>query len=438
MSFFRNAAGLLATSAISIPVSFLTTVVLARYLSVADRGLFSLAMTTAGAAAIMGQLGWPGATIYRMGRLHSRPAHVLGAGISVLLGSSFVIIAIGLFFAPAIEKAIFPTAPPTVYRVTLALIPLLILAMLFGGIARGIDRFRDQNLSRLFNVFGMLASAVFVLTYLELGVTGALVGAVTVQFLATAGLFFAIVRRTGLSMRFPRDEVLGGFQFGLRSWIYGLGGQIHERIDIFMISALTGDPEQVAYYAVAAGIVDRLKILPAALGDAAFSQMASQRREDAAVFACGVSRQLMGGLMVCVPALGVVAFLLISPIYGEPYQLSVEPTLILLPAMAFHAVFRILAYYFAAIDHQRVNIQIQFSAIFLNLTLNYLLIPTHGIGGAAIASFCSYALEAVLILFAFNRATKHGPRSVLLFGRDDLVPLIEKGRAAIARFTNRS
>lgn len=438
MSFFRNAAGLLATSTICIPVAFLTSVVLARYLSVADRGLYSVAMTAAGAGAMVGQLGWPAATIYRLRRLGSRPAYVLGAGMAVALGSSLIIIAVGLFFAPVIKEGLFPAAPESVYPISLALIPWLILGMLFGGITKGIDCFRYHNYYRLFNVFGTLGVAIFVLIYIELGIVGALVGTLLIQIGTTLGFFIAIVRRTGVSLRFPRDEVVGGLKFGLRSWIYGLGGQIHERIDIFMISALTGDPEQVAYYAVAVGIVEQLKILPSALGDAAFARMASESFEHAAAFACGVSRQLVGGLMIGVPVLAIVAALLIAPIYGQPYRLSVEPTLILLPAMALHSIFRILAYYFAAIDRQKVNIQIQFSAILLNVVLNSLLIPVSGIQGAAIASFCSYSLEAVLIMFVFGRFTGHGPRSVLLFGRDDLMQLAERGKAVIARVSGQS
>jgi O-antigen/teichoic acid export membrane protein len=123
----------------------------------------------------------------------------------------------------------------------------------------------------------------------------------------------------------------------------------------------------------------------------------------------------------------------VPSVYGEPYRFSVVPVLILLPAMALHTLFRIMAYYFAALDRQRINIQTQFTAIALNLVLNFLLIPHFGILGAAAASLCSYALEAILIVLAFVRSSGHRVSEVVLFGRQDLVPYRRRIGALMSR-----
>ncbi len=423
MSFFRNATGLLLTSTVSIPLAFLTTVVLARWLSVADRGLYSVAMTYVAATVMVGQLGWPSASVYRLRRLKSPPAQVLGAGVIPMLSSSIVIIVVSLLFAPSIEARLLVGAPPGLFQIALAIIPAVLIAMLLGGIAQGIDYFRYHNIAQIGRSIGLLSVTGGVLIYLRLGVVAALTSVLVVYTIATIWLFIAVVRRTGFTLRIEREELADGFRYGLRAWVYGLGGQIHERVDIFMISALLGDPEQVAFYAVAVGVVERLKMVPASLGSAAYAQMAEQEPRQAAAFVCGVSRQLVAIMVAGVPALAVIAYFLVPRIYGAPYLASIPPTLILLPAMAFHALFRILAFYFAAIDHQRVNIQIQFSAIVANLILNFVLIPRYGIQGAAAASFLSYSLEAILMVIVFARITGRSVSEFTVFGLRDLEPL---------------
>jgi O-antigen/teichoic acid export membrane protein len=433
MSFFRNAAGLLVTSAASIPIAFVTTVVLARYLTVEDRGLYSVAMTYVGFALILGQLGWPPASIYRLRRLRSDPSQVVAVGVVAILASAAVIVVVSLLFEPVISARFLDNAPPRLFFIAVAIVPFQLVRVLLGSVAQGIDRFRYQNYAHMTAIVGVLALTSYVLIVDEGEVMAALSAALIVQVVVMLGLLAAVLRQTGISFRIERESLRDGFRFGIRAWVYGLGGQVHERVDIFMISALLGDPEQVAYYAIAAGVVELLKRIPTALGGAAFPEMAGLPERDAAEFACRVSRQSVAGVSAAVPVLAAAAWFLVPSVYGEPYRFSVVPVLILLPAMALHTLFRIMAYYFAALDRQRINIQTQFTAIALNLVLNFLLIPHFGILGAAAASLCSYALEAILIVLAFVRSSGHRVSEVVLFGRQDLVPYRRRIGALMSR-----
>ncbi|MCZ6783058.1 MAG: oligosaccharide flippase family protein [Proteobacteria bacterium] len=163
MNFFRNAAGMLLTSTVNVPLGLVTSIVLARYLSVDDRGLYSLALTFTALVAILSRVGWPSASIYRLRRVGSDPAEVAGAGLVAVAAISAVVVPVCLFFEPFFTERVLDNAPARVYYLVLALGPLQLLIQVLSAIARGIDRFRLQNwASVLFNL-GLLGVAVGVL-----------------------------------------------------------------------------------------------------------------------------------------------------------------------------------------------------------------------------------------------------------------------------------
>ena len=98
--------------------------------------------------------------------------------------------------------------------------------------------------------------------------------------------------------------------------------------------------------------------------------------------------------------------------------------------MAVYTVYRVLARYFVALGRQRVNIATQALAVTVNIALNLVLIPQHGVVGAAIASLVSYSLEAVLIAVSFMRASGQGFRETFVFSWSiDSPPYLRRLRA---------
>jgi O-antigen/teichoic acid export membrane protein len=74
MGLVRNVAAVLLTTAASIPLGMITGVILARRLSVADRGEYALLVTFSALICVFSQLGWPEAAIHRVRRHRVPPA----------------------------------------------------------------------------------------------------------------------------------------------------------------------------------------------------------------------------------------------------------------------------------------------------------------------------------------------------------------------------
>ena len=102
MSFFTNAVRVLVTSGLALPLGIASSVVLARFLSVPDRGHFALLVTFASISGFLAHLGLPSAAIYRIRRGISSPGRVLASGI----GSYAIALPLGLLLVAALREPI--------------------------------------------------------------------------------------------------------------------------------------------------------------------------------------------------------------------------------------------------------------------------------------------------------------------------------------------
>jgi O-antigen/teichoic acid export membrane protein len=420
MNFFRNAAGILSTTIAVAPVSLVSGIILTRYLTPDDRGLFAIAVAFVSLSGSLALLGWPSATIYRLRRVGSSPGAVMAAGTLAAIVSSLLVVGLGLGFERQLVERLFDAGKEPVFRYVLATVPFALLGTILGAIARGIDRFRYRNYYQIGLALLQLAGFGWLFLFTHSDLTFVLQTLLGCYVLATLLLFFVVIRATGWQPQFERSELLDSMRFGIKTYAQTLAGQLHERVDVFMLAVLLDDPSQIAFYAIAAGLVSRLNIVPDSLAKAVFPQLAGMAEEEAAAFTCRVSRQSFALVLVLMTTLGVVVPFLVPLVYGAPYAASILPFAILLPGMATLTIYRILGRYFTAIDRQRINVTTQVASTGLNIGLNFWLIPSHGIAGAALASLASYSLEAVLITVVFSRSTGHPASEALLFRRTDL------------------
>ena len=424
--FLRNAAGLLATNAALVPIELVIGIVVTRFLTVEERGLFSVAGAFAGMATGLVILGWPPASIYRLRRVGSPPAEVATAALLAITASSAVALVACWFLEPWMSRRFFNGAPPVLLYLAAALIPCLLTGRTFGGIARGLNRFRIPNLYQLGLRCAQLVAFPIALVGFGADVIDILVILLSIEVVAAVLLIAVVIRETGLSQRVNKSELLDSFRYGFKNYLQTLADRIHERIDIFMIAALLGDPGLVAFYTVAGNLVARAATVPETFAAAAFPQLAGSPPKEAARFTARLARNAFAFAVVASAGLAAIVPFLIAPVYGAPYRASIEPFLILIPAVALRAVPRLVARFFMAIDRQQINIAAQLVALATNIGLNLIWIPRYGILGAAGASLVSYGLEAVVVSTLFILTTRSRLRDLLLLQRSDLRTLRER------------
>jgi O-antigen/teichoic acid export membrane protein len=431
--FFANAASVLVANSFLAVIGLLTSIALARLLGVAEFGHYSVAISVALVGVLLGQLGWQAAVIYRMRRLGRDPAIVFGAATVAMLLMGVVIVVLASAFQAWLRDAFLAGTRPALLHMALALVPVHLLGNAYAAIARGCDRFDLSNGFKIVRAVLFLVVAALVLGAFGGDAADALGYFLGASAVATAGLALLVGRETGVRFAELGTELRASVAFGAKSYAQHLAGQIHERLDLLMIASLLADPLLTGFYAIAVRVIDRLKLVPDALGASLFPKVAGLAEDEAGRLTAYVSRHSVLWVVATVAALGLLAPVFVPLLFGEEYVASIPPLLVLLFAMALLTVYRLLSRYFVAVGRQTPNVVTQILSTALNFGLNLLWIPRYGILGAAYASLVSYALETVLITIAFRLDSGQPLRDTLVIRRGDFAEYSRRLRPLLTR-----
>ena len=209
---------------------------------------------------------------------------------------------------------------------------------------------------------------------------------------------------------------------GLRMYPGELASMLHLRADVLLLGILA-PAASVGIYVVAYQSVEPILILASASGATILALGHGRPEVEGGHVTTRLVREtlLVGGLLAILAA--ILAPFLVPIVYGQAFDDSVVPLLILLPGIVALCCGRI-----AMADLMRRNLLERMAAIsvvamVLNVVLNLALIPPMGAVGAAAASLVSYSRLAVLALAVDRRAGGFPVRS-LIPGRADIAGII--------------
>lgn len=119
--------------------------------------------------------------------------------------------------------------------------------------------------------------------------------------------------------------------------------------------------------------------------------------------------------------LAITSPVLIPFIFGNDFQGTVLPFIILLPGVIIFTLTTILAAYFAGINRQDINLKISFFCFFTILIGDILLVPKFGIKGAAVASCIGYSLSGFASVYVFSKKLGWNFQELLLIKKKDFM-----------------
>jgi O-antigen/teichoic acid export membrane protein len=90
-------------------------------------------------------------------------------------------------------------------------------------------------------------------------------------------------------------------------------------------------------------------------------------------------------------------------VYGNDFELMYKCFLYLIPGVLAISCVRVLASYFAGLNKVKYNLTGSLFALVLIVGLNFLLIPSMGINGAALADSAGYAAYLVFLFYQFQK-----------------------------------
>jgi O-antigen/teichoic acid export membrane protein len=181
---------------------------------------------------------------------------------------------------------------------------------------------------------------------------------------------------------------------------------VNYRLDIFLVIAWRGAREG-GIYAVAVSLSSVLWYPADAAAQAAYPVACSELRERRIPRrAIRAARLIVTATAAAAVASIPIAQILIPTLLGRAFAHSVAPFSILVLGVAALAVTKMLSGVLVAAGREARTSTIATSAAAVTLAADFVLIPSHGAVGAAIASTAAYAVSALLTASSLSRTLR--------------------------------
>jgi len=400
MRWLQNVGWLLGAQLASLPFQVAVVWLAARGLGPADFGRFQAIVSLVWLVALMVQFGQVSSVIYHVRSGAMELTQGLTWSVLVWCVSSTVA-CLGLWVCEAwVREELLLGVDEATYRWVLFFVPVLLAMQLLGGLARALDRFRLWAETLTLQQGARAMCLLVALWWSPEDLLAACVALCVAQ--CAAALYSARVAVWIGGWAWLRaQQSRAALRYGLETYAYVVAAQLHERVDLFLIAAVRADPVEVAVYGVATQIANRVRMLPVSLGGALFPELADRKTGNPVRLTAKVIRATIWAVV----GVGVVLCFLVPWVVpvalGDTYEAVVGPFAVLLVGTVFYSVQIVLARHFQAVDRQRWVVVVQWFALGVHLTLNAMWLPTWGALGAAMASACSYAVLASLLLALF-------------------------------------
>ncbi|MDD4857855.1 MAG: flippase [Candidatus Krumholzibacteria bacterium] len=406
MTFARKVSITLATRIALIFVGLATSIIMARSLGPEGKGLFSLAIISAGMIFIVVNLGVGAASGFMLGRRKISLEELAGNWLSLSMLIGATALALSFAIVPLLAPRWLPSVPLWAIALALLTLPSLILVYNFQMLFRANDDFRNFNIIEAMQPVSFL---VFLLPFAFLP-SGSLLASSLADHLASnlvAGVGAALLMRrcVKLSVRWNGAVIGETLRFGVQHSLGNLLDFLNYRIDMLLMNYYL-DPVHVGYYSISVLVAEKLWYLPNVLSAVLHPRVAHAGDEaDANRDTTSISR-----MTVLVIGIGCLAILLIGRpvvrlLYSDRFLPAVTPLFLLLPGIFMISLSKILQSDLTARGYPRANMWAGLAAVISNVILNVILIPRIEINGAAIASTVSYSLYALVIVVYFMRVT---------------------------------
>jgi O-antigen/teichoic acid export membrane protein len=398
---------------------FVAVLMLARALGPTGRGTIAFITVTALVAARVASLGIGEATTVFVARRPEARGALLANVVVFMLGSAFLAAAVACGALVALGDA----RPAGIGAPELAVLAAATLAsaladagyvFLLGSNRLGSVALVTATASWVYPLFLVALWSTVGLTVLRAAL--AWTAAESLRALAYLAQSLRGLRLSRLDPRLLVEAV----RFGSRAWVGSLARFLNFRTDQILMGFLASEAA-LGIYAVAVNASEVLLYLPAAMATALLPTAA---RADAGLRTEQALRAFRSAAVVTAVAALAAALLgplLLPRIFGESFEGSVTPFLLLLPGAFGFAAMVVFSSALVAGSSPGFSSLGPTVSLGVGIALDLVLIPRFGASGAAAAASAAFLAGGLAALAAFRHRNPFAWRSLLLPRRGDLV-----------------
>ena len=243
------------------------------------------------------------------------------------------------------------------------------------------------------------------LIVLGLGAFGGIAGQVAATAVAAGlGVFLLLRAIRGLDkVEYPQMLTRSASWAGY-SFVYAVAMSTLITMDMWCVKGLIPNAAQAGFYGAAFALARTPKFLIQPVTGAVFPRVSQALTQNRCDLAADVTKQSFRILFIVLVPLCVLvgesATEIINFLFSDRYSSAGSPLIILMAALSVYAFFQLLMSLTSAADRPGLRMAFSLVLVPIGLVLNFLLIPIHGIIGAAQATLITMSI-GVLVTFRF-------------------------------------
>jgi len=419
-SFLRGTSITLISRIINLAIGIVISILLARILGPDGRGIYALAILIPSFAFIFANLGLNSSTIYFLGKKKYSPQQIAGNNIIYSIYIAVVALILTILFLTFFREAFLTGVPIIALVIAVCAIPLRILISNSSTIFLGTHRYGTFNLMSVLEISIQLTLLGLLYFFSNFTINTALASYLVASVLIVIIIFITLRKSIGkFNFSIHKGYTKDAFTYGVKSYFSNVISFLHLRIDQLLINLFL-NPVAVGFYAVAAGLTERLWMLSESAATILFPRVSSENNEEEKKrFTPLLCRNVLAITIIGAVVLYFLGEWLITLLYSSDFLESFSPFKILLIGTIFVSGSKILANDIAGRGKPMVNTYINIASLIIDVVLNILLIPPHGIAGAAYATTISYSFVFFVRSIVYARISGNRIRDFLFVKYSD-------------------
>lgn len=442
----RNSAVLMVSQVLTLAGSFVVSVVLARALGPAGKGLFTLLQLLPSLLYMIASIGLPSAVVYVAAQSPDSARTISRQAVRItLLAQSAVFLAYVLLsplLSPVFFDGIDPLLTIAAGAVSLSMGAAQVAASRLVAAGRTVRSVIPNLLAQL----GLVLSVLFLLLVARVTLSGVAIVWVSLAFMSAVALL-SMQQRADRAHSEPvdlgvtRSRLLG---YGVKAWLANALTFLNYRQDMFLVALFHG-ARAVGLYSIGVTFAELIWYVPNAVSGALFPKAAYLDDLEAADLSARTTRVTLMITVLILTALAAAVPFAVPVIFGEEFHPSILAFYALVPGTLLMVPTKVLSSHLAGRGQVHYSTISSGSNLAVNLAANLVLIPRLGIVGAGLASSISYAVSCAIMTVAFRRETGLGVGTLYVFRRGDVIlvkdsigGLLQRTRLALKRVSRRA
>jgi len=197
---------------------------------------------------------------------------------------------------------------------------------------------------------------------------------------------------------------------------------INYRFDVWVVEEHRG-AAQLGLYAAAVGLAQLLFYIPEPFARVVQPFLFGQEKNEMLPRFKALARLNFTAVLCCALLMGALAHVILPLLFGETFSPGADALRLLMPGILFSSTFKLLVQLVIQRGLQHFNLLASSAGAVFTIILDLVLIPVHGIEGAAIASTISYLVVLIVVLLVIRFRLRIPVHDLFLLRASDIKSL---------------